>query len=1776
MSVEKRPYVGTWKLNNKAVYQHAPDCLVYINGDVTIPNAINVNRQPSRINFQRFITQVSVDAGTQPGSGSASISLSIPVSSNDSFVRDANFILRPGLEVHVYMRGYFAARGMFSRDEEPLDPKGVFTDSPTTPIDSSGNKGYGNGPRKANGNPYTREDLLAKDDRKFLIDNGFLDPNSDKEFPYNLTDALFQTYPVCGSREQLANNMDTLLAGWKTQQQYLEQLGYTQVTMGCQDAFTVKGHKPKGAHPKGLGSDPKVTAIPPGGTTVQRVPVVDLTEMALNLRAAGKLGSKGSIGVYLKAGVTPEGATDSANWSDQAGHIDMGSPRDWVWVAGVELPHAARNPYLRELQRDAKQRFAPPDNSVAIYKNNLPSTSLDRTTPTTTEGNSDRATIVADSAVVADLAGQRGGTPLDDILAYPYYHVFHGVVTQADLAYSGGAQTATLNCSSLLHFWQFHQLASSASYFGSRPSNSKLQLSLTGHPFTGKHPYEIMYTLFHDTAGAAGGVGYALSQKTNQNAKVGGESLWSLNIKYWEKRFQSGRMMKLRLYGATGMLFNSLQSAFLGRLTTNQLNDLVRNRFPTSKVQNTVSVFDSAQQLGLVGNQKIRKAANALGAEGAAANNSTLQAQQTAVASTIYGEESAVGAGAFGLADMWAFVKDIGTFGEVNLFETDYQTKLDIANEVTKVTGFEFFQDVDGDFVFKPPFYNMDSSTSRIYRVEDIDLISISISEKEPNVTYSIGKGSHFKNTTNVGVDGEWGVNGRYVDWRLVAQYGWRQDSFEAMYFTDPRSLFFAAVNRIDIANVDASSASVTIPLRPEIRVGYPFYIVSYDCYYYCNSFSHSWQAGGQCTTSLQLVGKRAKFFPPGNPNATGVEKVDLSDTVAPPVTLEVLDKQNQLKLAGFPNVVMTLDPTQVNPLFFFTQGELTDLSNPAALGVVVKIAVDKGIIVPDPDNPDNPNAYVFYQSETYKGRKFLINPDDTIPKSKQGQYAVLTKGANEKTKKIDLALQKNKKDKDKQLGDLLNKKAKLEQQLADWKTELSNEKTPDKRVAELESKLEDGQQKLSKLQQDYDITAERLNKDLSNVAESFSLDVKLLLELMKLVGEEVLKDKKGIWGDANNTANLLELLSDKKASFNNHGTPGSYRYFSCSHPDPAQQGISFRFNGFGAEVDPNDARLPVPMRTNGFTPTLKIPRPADTKSALPEAELKPQEQFVQRGIWIQRPGNFTLSDGRKTSKFGKSYRVLLSTQEIQTLEFGITQAPNKIDKNSAKTSTVAADFTPPLTRGLVSYLNINLGPAPADAATADTLVQAVLAQFQTVASTYLLNNTAVDPPAIKVDLNDLTKLPPTKAGKKVSPAKLAQRVTDLESQLTNKKKQLEAVDGNTRIPPAKKEDTKDLLRNDIKGLERQIATTKAAKAKAQSIPPPPKGPNPTPVAKFAANYVAGKTPVVQVYEAMSAAFAGLIQSSFATQYQNLASSLAAKKKSQDEIDTYMRTKFVEPCAKILNDFYTDQCRQTDGAFNKQPLTVKQVPTRKDATNIIYSPVFPVSDENGYRVLGSYRYGRGIKMMPDNLLDQLTAADPKSALSQKTLELLVSATRNQQQQTEALKTAVNELSKVYSKDQIRDLGLLDANGTVSSNAFANLVADGRDSTQQIPATNAAFTLADLGVLAEGSGATSTRGAEADVLTQAFSLDFVNVVRTGDYANIKAVNDMMQGLVLGPDGQPVADPVSVYQAYNMASQSLEWQQRQDALRGTRPQQSTTSGQQAYDAAKTLVGLVTGEE
>jgi hypothetical protein len=55
-------------------------------------------------------------------------------------------------------------------------------------------------------------------------------------------------------------------------------------------------------------------------------------------------------------------------------------------------------------------------------------------------------------------------------------------------------------------------------------------------------------------------------------------------------------------------------------------------------------------------------------------------------------------------------------------------------------------------------------------------------------------------------------------------------------------------------------TGNVTIPGRPEMRLGFPVYIESLDCFYYVTSISHSYSPGSSFTTSLGLRAKRERF----------------------------------------------------------------------------------------------------------------------------------------------------------------------------------------------------------------------------------------------------------------------------------------------------------------------------------------------------------------------------------------------------------------------------------------------------------------------------------------------------------------------------------------------------------------------------------------------------------------------------------------------------------------------------------------------------------------------------------------------------------------------------------------------------------------------------------------------------------------------------------------------------------------------------------------------------
>ena len=657
-----------------------------------------------------------------------------------------------------------------------------------------------------------------------------------------------------------------------------------------------------------------------------------------------------------------------------------------------------------------------------------------------------------------------------DLPTYPYYHVFHGVVTNVDYDYTGGFYTVSVSCGSMLHFWNYIDITTNGSVFGARPSNSQVRSNLRGNNFNGMSPYSIIYYLYRNDTGAAAGVGYALSQQTNVDAvsEVSGDSLFSMVARYWESRFSS-RLYGLRMHGASGQLFTASQQAFLSRMNTEQIGNIL-----------TGSILSQVNE-GNMPNDPFVRTALALGflrtdREGRITPALDLLQQE------VEDEDGGLG---INIAALQAFVQDIGAFGDVNLFESTYQSKLDIANEVTRVTGFEFYQDVDGDLVFKPPLYNLDTSPSRVYRIEPLDLISLNQSEAEPEATYMIVKGSGFRNMTGLGMENENGTRGHYVDYRLVAQFGWRPADLDTAYYNSGRSAFFAASSQLDVINAKVmNTMTATIPLRPELRPGYPIYITDEDCYYYGDSLSHSYVAGGQCTTTVVGSARRRKFHAPGNPREDGINSIDLSNTTLPPKELVALDAENHPRKVGFPNVVLALDPNRLNPLFLYTAVSTEEIDNEQVIRTLVQKALTLGLIYPVADEQG------------------AVNRDE-------GPWAV----AAGESAQITIP----------KLRDLVSQGAAIRE--------------IEERIAQ--DAAQDGQEITDSQREERD--------DAYQGAEA-------LLSLINLTRTEL--ERSGEFRDAESAVSLLDLIGQRKASYTNASTPGTYRYYSSSHPDPEMQGM--------------------------------------------------------------------------------------------------------------------------------------------------------------------------------------------------------------------------------------------------------------------------------------------------------------------------------------------------------------------------------------------------------------------------------------------------------------------------------------------------------------------------------------------------------------------------------------------------------------------------------------------
>lgn len=1036
--IEQRPYAGTWKLDRHEVTQQVPDMLVFVNGHNNLPGCPTCH---DRLDIHKFITQVSVDASTSPNGMTGSLSLSVPPFDSQYLFPNGEAVLRRGLEIHIYGRGFFPHEGIHA---------------------STGDR------TSTWGTSKTRGDL--GDLRYSSVGNRRERPGKSPVYGF----------PVKSIK-------DKQMKIWAAKEAQIKAAYPRERLLAIVEA-AAKHYK----------LDPKLLW---GNLMIESTgnPIGPNTE-----KTAGK-GALGDTGFGMAQ-------TNLTQWTDLKmkdrkgeiwwDHADLYDPQKAIWTAAFYMSKYGVKTSLeaRALWAGSKSKYQskPSVISSAQRIDALPNVfqrkhagqpgddqfpqNAATSQPTEVEGSED----LPEEAKTLDL--------LQKVSDYPYYQVFHGVVTGSSWEESGGTRSGSLSIAGMMHFWENQYIVQQGSIFGASPTGNANTHNFTQHNYTGMTPHSIIWTLHKDVSGAAPSVSWALNQKTTiaANNTTFDKSQYDMARLYWEKRFAQSPT-PLRMYGVDGSLYSHAQQAFLAKVGSG-MGGSDRTQALINKKASGSPTHEKEPLKTTPGTKPPTAPAKSAVASAASGKNVPTPAAKTTkpVTSASTSQEGAVkfppidvtmaslvqfnpesqrfahqGSLKLNAAQLQAFHLDLTQWGVINLFEATYQTKLEVVNQVCETTGFEFYQDMDGDFVFKPPFYNLDTRESPVYCLLAKHLISFSESEQEPTATYVTCTGSQFENLGGTGLEGEFGLKSTYVDWRLVSQFGWRESSFTSAAYSTTTAAFYAAVNRLDLLNAPSRSASASIPFRPEIRPGYPVWVEHLDCFYYVTGVQHSFQYGGDATTSLTLIAKRGRWSAPGRSNQQGIEAVDLSNPYLPARPLTVASGDGEVKQIGFPNVVMTLDPTAQNPFSKGLDATTFDITKPDDIRRLVKMArVLNLLAIADRGNQS--------ESERWENGPWKLQSGPN-----QGVVFDLQ----------DLLLEESNKP-------VIRVKGKKAVSVSKPVTELGRV------LQDLVSQVMSG-------------------RDLKTLSEGY----------------------------------VLNLMADRKASFGSAHQPGLYRYYSCSHPDPGQQG---------------------------------------------------------------------------------------------------------------------------------------------------------------------------------------------------------------------------------------------------------------------------------------------------------------------------------------------------------------------------------------------------------------------------------------------------------------------------------------------------------------------------------------------------------------------------------------------------------------------------------------------
>jgi|SRR5271157_332821 len=240
--------------------------------------------------------------------------------------------------------------------------------------------------------------------------------------------------------------------------------------------------------------------------------------------------------------------------------------------------------------------------------------------------------------------------------------------------------------------------------------------------------------------------------------------------------------------------------------------------------------------------------------------------------------------------------------GQIALLNGKIISRLERIRTLVNLIAYEGYQDLDGAIIFKPPFYNLDvtdgnlgmaastgstgsgtsgatSAASYIRKGANPFVVYLSEIESESETEDEGGI-----RATRMTIQPDWLPDyhfgssntilpvAEHIDMPKLSKFGLREQPARQLPFLgegDKFAMYTYAVSELNRANRSYRTYSLTIPIRPELRLGFPMYIPHRDMYGYIKTIGISYQQAGAATMHVVLDTIRKRPLLPGNSTIT-------------------------------------------------------------------------------------------------------------------------------------------------------------------------------------------------------------------------------------------------------------------------------------------------------------------------------------------------------------------------------------------------------------------------------------------------------------------------------------------------------------------------------------------------------------------------------------------------------------------------------------------------------------------------------------------------------------------------------------------------------------------------------------------------------------------------------------------------------------------------------------------------------------------------------------------